>query len=446
MSNSDRKAGLCVMTTIALLVGVDHWLYGTRWFLRQFGYGTQEGQIVAKLDRAPLHASVADVIFLGSSTIRANIASRPFLDAGVLPLNLGISGGGPIYDYYALKSVADVLARRSVEPLLVIELSGLTLQPAPGTAWSEYEHLFSAVRSRAELAGDFPRLLANFRSYHMTSVFLSGVILPSTMYRSVSRSVGSLPLGEIPSMVTVGRGSNVAFYGFDDPWGFAPLYGRAANAQPAHTREIASVVPAKREFLRATLDLARRLGLGVVLLESSATSEGRPPKSLFDELQGSVPGTRVIRFEDCDFHPEDFYDSHLNIWGAERLATRLVRLLGLKGNRQSLDRKQALLLDRLPVPQPGSPFEVVPDVPHILEFEAAPTAGKVCVSLGPTQSKWMPSYNATMACTPENVEPAAAARFYLRFRPRSPRAVVRITGEGAGGESSVRLVSFVRQR
>src|ERR1043166_3923301 len=96
MSNSERKAGVCVLTTIALLVGVDHWLYGTRWFLRHFGYGTQEGQIVAKLDRAPRYASVADVIFLGSSTIRANIASRPFLDAGVLPLNLGISGGGPI--------------------------------------------------------------------------------------------------------------------------------------------------------------------------------------------------------------------------------------------------------------------------------------------------------------------------------------------------------------
>src|SRR5580692_1552895 len=108
--SSNRRFLAVAGCTALLVLACDLELYRFRWFLRHFGYGTQEGQIVSKLDRAGLQASVADVIFLGSSTIRSCVSSKPFLENGLLPLNLGVSGGGPIYCYYTLKKLAPVLA------------------------------------------------------------------------------------------------------------------------------------------------------------------------------------------------------------------------------------------------------------------------------------------------------------------------------------------------
>src|SRR5213075_2342713 len=51
----------------AMFFAVDWWLYSDLGFLRMFGQGTQEGQIVSKVARARRMAEAADVIAFGSS-------------------------------------------------------------------------------------------------------------------------------------------------------------------------------------------------------------------------------------------------------------------------------------------------------------------------------------------------------------------------------------------
>jgi hypothetical protein len=97
--------------SVATCVLVDYELYTREWFLNHVGFGTQEGQIVRKLKHSERLAAAADVIAFGSSFIRSSVSSEPFLAHGLLPFNFAVSGGGPVYSYYALAHIAPVARR-----------------------------------------------------------------------------------------------------------------------------------------------------------------------------------------------------------------------------------------------------------------------------------------------------------------------------------------------
>src|SRR4051794_32340746 len=78
----------------------------------------------------------ADIIFFGSSFVRSGISPEPFLKRGLLPLNLAVSGGGPLYAYYTLRRIAPVLKRRERPPVLVLEINAMGLIVRSG--WDEY--------------------------------------------------------------------------------------------------------------------------------------------------------------------------------------------------------------------------------------------------------------------------------------------------------------------
>ncbi|HJZ97124.1 MAG TPA: hypothetical protein VKE70_11515 [Candidatus Solibacter sp.] len=481
MPSSKRNAGLCLLIAAALVLGADYWLYSARGFLRHYGYGMQEGQVVAKMDRARIQASVADVIFLGSSTIRCNIASRPFLDAGLLPLNLGVTGGGPLYSYYALKALAPVLERRSTKPVLVLEVSAVAMQVAPGSIWSEYQHLFAVARSRFEIAHDFPALYSNFRTYDQTSLFLATWALPSLSYRAVAPAVGGLPVSELPMLFGTGRGMNMPYLAIEDPWGYAPLYETETIQQAVNPPVMWNIAPCKRQFLRATVQLAHRLGMPVVLLESTVIGFGTPPDAVFEEAAHEAPGARAIRYKNCDFRREDFQDAHLNDWGADRLSARLVAMLGLKGDKRKLEEKEHVAGDRADVPAtatwhlpqtgvsiatdesraivfdrkagvPNEPaespsFPTIPGTQYVLEFEVRDASGRVCVVIGPEGAPWQSGYNSADTCTSDTMRwQTPAARFYLRYTPQRSRSVIRVYCAGKANQARVRMVSLFRER
>lgn len=480
MLSSRYKTAISFTAAIALVLAADHWLYGTRWFLRHYGFGTQEGQIVAKMGRASLQASVADVIFLGSSTIRSNISSKPFLERGVLPLNLGVSGGGPLYCYHALKRIAPAIALRSTKPLLVLEVAPLALVPSPSSSWSEWEHLFAMVRTRSELAGEFPLLLSNFRSYDMTSLFLSTAALPSFMYRVQGRSVANLPVSQLRTIIADGYDTNGSYFGYDDLWGFAPQYGVISDVVEI-TAPIAKVVEAKREFLFMTISLARQLGMPVVLIESSASYGGLPPPELYAAVRERFPEVRTISLRECGFRPGDFQDAHLNIWGADRFAERLLGMLELTGDAQRLDGKIRATADRIGLP-PASQWRlleavaladasdphvialaksggallpdavspaiaVTPGAQYVFEFQVSGAGGRVGFEVAPAAPSGRPAYNRWVAWTPERLQgDHGEARFFLRFTPRAHQAVLRLLDDGHPDGARVRVVSLYRQR
>jgi hypothetical protein len=402
----------------------------------------------------------------------------------LLPLNLGVSGGGPLYSYFALKDLAPILEKRAVKPTIVIEASTLALATDSDSAWSEYEHLFSTVRSRAEILQYFPLLFANFRDYDMSSLFLSTAMFPSLMYRTQSRIMGSSPLAELERMAILGHGKNSFFNGFDDSWGFAPLYG-ALPASSTYTASnyVAGVAKTKEEFLRLTVALAHEIGARIVLLESSVSFTGAVvPDRVFSKLQEEFSDIAVIRARDCDFRMSDFQDAHVNIWGADRLSAKLLQILGLKGDRHELELKLQAVGEWIPLPDfskwavtagAASPVKdrpdeieikagtdqprlsavspiihVIPGSEYVLEFEASNSPRRVGVAFGPANAPiWLDSYNATATWTPNRLPGAhTSARLYVRLTPSFPEAVLRLLDYGESNGTHIRLLGLYRQR
>ena len=135
---------------VAGFLGVDHYLHAEGGFRRAFGPGSEEGQIHSKVERAPRLAAVADVIAFGSSFVRSGLSAEPFLDRRLLLWNFGVSGGGPLTDYFALSRIAETLASRGSKPTLVVELRDEVLLQDPTTLSSEYPQYLGIVRSRPE--------------------------------------------------------------------------------------------------------------------------------------------------------------------------------------------------------------------------------------------------------------------------------------------------------
>ncbi len=345
---ANRRFVSIAIVAFAAFLAVDAYLFASDGFLRMFGAATQEGQVRSKVNRAERQAEIADVVLFGSSYVRSGLAGEPFLERGILPFNLAVSGGGPLLEYFALKRIAPVLQRRTVKPLLVLELKTDALMRLRNSAWSEYPQYSAIVRSRSEMVQEWPRLWANFRDFKMTSQLLSGLVIPSGIYRSQA----------VPML-----GARVSldgyFYGTEDFSGFSPLYTTAVPAmvpggppQPPLTFD--KIWPGKIDFVRAFMALARTTGCQVVLYESPTIMLGRDSamlNALIDQLSAEFGDLRVIRTADVVREVGDFDEGgHLNIKGADETARRLIASLGLSGDQAALARKLDLGFEKLAVP------------------------------------------------------------------------------------------------
>src|SRR5579872_78873 len=260
---------LAVFVALVACYLIDYEIYSGQWFLEHFGYGTQEGQIVRKLQWSDRVAQVADVIAFGSSYTRSGLSSAPFLEKGLVPFNFAVSAGGPVYAYYALDKIAPVLARRSTKPVLLMELSlntlGLDAAEQPGAGWSEYQHVFAVARSRSSIARHFLLLQENFQQYSESSEFLAAALWPSSTYRAYGRVLGSYPPSAFLDFLTRARKDGY-FYGYEDTGGFAPLYDTGSPLLDYYfvPLPLERFVPAKVAFLKLFIERALQLGARVV--------------------------------------------------------------------------------------------------------------------------------------------------------------------------------------
>jgi hypothetical protein len=336
---ANRRFVAAATCAFAAFFVVDWYLFAQEGFLRAFGPGTQEGQVLSKVRRAGTLAATADVIFFGSSFVRSGIAGEPFLERGLLPFNYAVSGGAFLYDYFALKRIAPVLAARADKPLLVLETPSFALQRQRGSAWSEYPQYLAIVRGRGEMLQHAPLLWQNFRDFGMTSPFISSVLLPSSIYRGHAVGLAS------------GQAQNALrdhFYGAEDFSGYSPLMTRA---RPEMAVREAPLPPLARDemydgkvaFLRAFLTLARDLGIRVALYAAPSLAFGRDDARLdvlLADLQREFAGVRRIAPSETALDVDEFDEGgHPNIRGADKIAQRLVEALGLTGDRASLAAK-----------------------------------------------------------------------------------------------------------
>lgn len=309
----------------------DYLLYSRQYFTKIFGFGTQEGQVIGKSERAHALGPSADVIFFGSSYTRSGISSEPFIRKGILPLNYGVSGAGPVFFYHALLDLAPIIRDREKKPILFFEVKLDAFGIYPGTLWSELEQLSGIARDRGTLLADFPGLVSNFREYGVSSQFVSGIVVPSSIYRAYNRVV----------VETSFRALQGFFYGAEDVGGFAPLY---SQWKKGHTTwpdsapiEIASLRKGKVAYLKRALVLADQLNCPTVLL-TCPSIRLTADEHLYDDLLSALPEAtiprRVLRPSEYILAPEDFDEGgHLNLWGSDRFAEDIIRLIGLKGHR-----------------------------------------------------------------------------------------------------------------
>jgi hypothetical protein len=351
-SAANRRFLVVAAAGFALFFAIDAYLFAFSGFLRTFGQRTQEGQVLSKVARARTQAAIADVIFFGSSYIRSGVAGDPFLASGVLPFNFAVSGGGPLYDYFALKRIAPVLARRAEKPTLVLELKIDALRRTRNSAWSEFPQYSAIVRSRGEALRESPRLWRNFRDFAMSSQFVSSVVVPSSIYRA-----------EAVPMLGERQSREGFFYGTEDFSGFSPLYTIARPSMVPDVGQqpplrIDELYPGKVEFLRHFLALARTTGCPVVLFQSPSIMLGRDGvmlDPLIARLVAEFPGARVVRASDVVLTVDDFDEGgHLNIKGSDEAARRLIAALGLAGDARSLETKIDAGFLRAAVPEPSA--------------------------------------------------------------------------------------------
>jgi hypothetical protein len=338
----NRAFALALALSIGVSLAVDHWLFARRGFLALFGYGTQEGQIVNKLDHAPGAAKVADIIFFGSSLTRSGMAPEPFLEKGLVPLNLAVTGGGPLFSYYALKRIESQLRQRVTKPTLVLELNTFHLLAPKG--WDEYPHFISAVRSRWETLRDFPALWSHFAQYRMQDRVLGRLFLPSLYYQRF----GELALAQ----GTFGR----TFYGEEDASGFFAI-NTVSDTDPTFdpvVRPPTAYNSGKVQYLRRFVELAGDIGAPVVLYAYPwsfwTTSHAAPLTDYLRRFGGvvSVIGNSEIKIGRADV--QSCCGAHLNSRGSKRVAGVFADKLPLHGDIASLKARWSGVVRELPLP------------------------------------------------------------------------------------------------
>lgn len=346
--SDNRRFAAAAACAFAAFFAVDWYLFAAEGFLREFGAATQEGQVLSKMHRAPRMAEAADVILFGSSYVRSGVAGEPFLQQGLLPFNFAVSGGGPLYDYFALQRIAPILARRTDKPVLLLELKTDTLQRQSNSAWSEYPQYIAIVRRRAEMLRHAGLLWRNFSDFNLTSQYISGVLIPSGIYRS-----HAVPL--------LGAGGSLDgyFYGVEDVSGFSPLTTLARPSMvpaggPLPPIPVEGFFPGKLAFLRAFLTLARTTGCRVVLYQSPTVFLGRDRgalDALVTSIQSEFGDLRMLRTDTYPLTIEDFDEGgHPNIRGSDKMGRYLIGALGIVGDPARLAAKTATAFEMSAIP------------------------------------------------------------------------------------------------
>lgn len=345
---TNRRFLIVAAVAFAGFFAVDSFLFAHEGFLRTLGQATQEGQVLSKVRRAPRQAELADVIFFGSSYVRSGIAGEPFLQSGILPFNFAVSGGGPVYHYFALRRIAPTLRQRTQKPVLVLELKTDPLVRTRGSVWSEYPQFSGIVRSRLEMLQHAAPLWRNFREFGMTSQFLSGILIPSSIYRSHA----------VP-MLGAGGSLDSYFYGMEDFSGYSPLLTRAGPMPNLPTQmlppvPLTGIYAGKIEFLKSFLTLAASLECQVVLYQSPSVLLGRDREvlePLVSSLRAEFPNVQVIWSSDYDLDLDDFDEGgHLNIKGSDKMSAYFVRRLGRRHSPEVLEAKLRQAFLQVPIP------------------------------------------------------------------------------------------------
>ena len=359
----------------------DHWLYAERGFLRLFGPGTQEGQVLGKLDAAPKSAAVADIILFGSSLTRSGVSTQPFRDQGLVSLNLAVSGGGPLFAYEALKRIYPALAERTTPPVLVLEISPLAL--LAGAKWDEYPQWLSAVRGRLEVARDYLSYHNHFYQYGLASRLFNGFLLPSSYYRSFRQHVA------------LGGRYDSGFFGDEDIGGFAaistaPPAGEIPEENQMHNPPLSAYSSEKLKYVERFLKLAQDLGAPAVLyfypMYYKSPDRGA---ALFDYLRSRFPALRleIVTNADVsiDMSDTEFGGAHLNWRGSDKVALALIRKLGLKRDSASSAERWASVAAEHPIGTcQSAPKSISVSSPGCdgveLEFDGAGAQGDTWIS------------------------------------------------------------------
>jgi hypothetical protein len=338
LSSSTSSSNLSFLVALAVglaaLFAADHWLYAECGFLRLFGPGTQEGQVLGKLDAAPNAAAVADIILFGSSLTRSGVSTQPFRDHGLVSFNLAVSGGGPLFAYEALKRIEPVVAKRRTPPVLVLEISPLALLAE--AKWDEFPQWVSAVRGRLDVAENYYSYYEHFRKYGLASRLFNSFVLPSSYYRSFRRHVA------------LGGRYDAGFYGDEDIGGFAPIStsnpaGKIAEEIQVHNPPLSAHSAEKLKYVERFLTLAQDVRAPVLLyfypLLYSSPERGA---ALFAYLSSRFPASRLEMMTNSDIGIDmsdvQFGGWHLNSRGSEKVARALIRKLGLEGSNSAAER------------------------------------------------------------------------------------------------------------
>ncbi len=334
--------------TLIPLAAADYWLYAREGFTRTFGEDTHDGQDLSKLRRARAFAGDADIIVFGGSYARFGISSKPFRDADILEWNFAVSGGGPVSSYFALKSIAPILASRRTKPVVLLEVfrDALVKVGPPGKGWSELVHLNGLARSRRELIADYGLLLPLASEYGSVHDLLVQTLLPSSVLRKYTE-----PL--------IANGNLAGYwYWADDDFGYAPIQDIAPGASvPRRPLTLEGTSPTKLNFLFAFFDLARSLGSPIVLLSSPQLEFLGDEVDRYDELHrmlatkypelGFLPAREFGLTRD-DFGADGW--AHPNVHGADKISRAIIGRLGLKGTHDAFVQRYARLFDAVPLP------------------------------------------------------------------------------------------------
>jgi hypothetical protein len=473
ISSSDRidNRRFAVAAACAFLAffGVDWLLFANEGFLRAFGQATQEGQIVSKVQRAGRMAESADIILFGSSYVRSGVSGEPFLDHGLLPFNFAVSGGGPVFDYFALRRIAPILLRRAAKPVLLLELKTDTLRRLANSAWSEYPQYIAIVRSRREMLAHARLLWTNFADFNLTSQFISGVVLPSSIYRS-----------EAVPILGTGATLDGYFYGAEDFSGFSPLVTVARPSmipagRPPPPLAASEFLPGKVSFLREFLKVARATGCRVVLYQSPTVLLGRDSlmlDGLIAALQSEFPGLGAMRTDGYPLTIGDFDEGgHPNLLGSDKMARHIIAALGLSGDRARVVEKQQAVFDAAPIPRPATwtfdptragadggtlivravterivaespPIPVSTGRDWVFEAAVSELQGRLTFVLSWFDAK-AGAEQSQLAVTPDL---GPSSRVVMRLRPNADRVTLRITDYSlaAGGPPSTGRLTVLR--